>query len=172
MRRVQSPAKSLDRITRQLVTMRSLASAPDDDLHCTAAAISGWCPAEHLDHLAKVSTAILRRLSLDPAPIDTSLNLLGRLVLGLGWIPRGRGKSPKSLAGTRVNGEALRVSIAEMDRAVATIDADSMARIPHPVVPHPRFGGLTPAQALRFVAIHNEHHLRIVADIAAARSAR
>jgi hypothetical protein len=35
---------------------------------------------------------------------------------------------------------------------------------------HPRFGGLTAAQWLCFVDIHQNHHLKIIRDIAKARS--
>jgi hypothetical protein len=34
-----------------------------------------------------------------------------------------------------------------------------------PVVPHPRFGGLTPVQAIKFAVLHNRHHFLIIRDI-------
>jgi hypothetical protein len=45
------------------------------------------------------------------------------------------------------------------------LTAGHLADARGPIVPHPRFGGLRPAQALRFAAVHMDHHLRIIADI-------
>ena len=36
---------------------------------------------------------------------------------------------------------------------------------PTPVFPHPYFGGLSAAQGVRFLGMHNHHHWKIVRDI-------
>lgn len=157
---------SVQQMSTQFARMRALASGPQEQLWLTISNVSAWCPAEHLDHLTKASSSIFRRL-LDggAAPPRHAINLIGRLVLTLGWIPRGRGKTPERLSGTRANCAALLASIDEMESLARQLDPGALTPVRTPVVPHPKFGGLTPAQALRFVAIHNEHHLRIIMDM-------
>lgn len=163
--RVPSVQRSLTEIAIQLELMRLRASSPEADLLRTAPNVSAWCPAQHLDHLARSSTSILKRLTT-PAPAGRGITLVGWLVLRIGWIPRGRGKSPEKLHGTPASSAALLASFDEMERLVKSADAPSLERSRIPVVRHPKFGGLTPSQALRFVSIHNVHHLRIIEDIA------
>ena len=91
--------------------------------------------------------------------------MLGRTILFLGWIPRGRGKSPDRVRGERTTGSLLQTALQEMDTLCGQLAIAKIAGSRVPIVPHPKFGGLTPAQALRFVVVHNEHHLRIIKDI-------
>jgi DinB superfamily len=161
--------RSFEEISAQLSAMRSRASAPEADLLRTVPKVSGWCAAQHLDHLAKVSSSVLRRLTTTGhAPPGRGITFLGRLVLGIGWIPRGRGKSPERLQGTCVAPAELLASLAEMETLMQQVDVARLADSRTPTVGHPKFGGLTPAQALRFISIHNAHHLKILEDIARA----
>ena len=126
--------------------------------------VSKWSPAEHVDHLLKVTGSVLKRVP-SSEDVGNGISLLGRAVLALGWIPRGRGKAPERLAGTRATADELRASVDRVRGHLDAIDAASVDGTRVRNVPHPRFGGLTPAQALRFVSVHNEHHLKIVAEI-------
>ena len=163
---VHSLKKSAAQIAQQFVRMRSLAAAPEEELLLTLPNVSSWCSAEHLDHLTKASSSIFRRLSVaDGVPPSSGINLIGRVVLTVGWIPRGRGKSPERLYGSRANGAALLAAIDEAADLAQRLEPHTLERSSAPVVAHPKFGGLTPSEAMRFVAIHNEHHLRIIADI-------
>lgn len=163
---VHSLRKSIAQIAQQFVRMRSLAAAPEEQLLLTVPGVSSWCSAEHVDHLSKASSSIFRRLSVaDGAPPRNGINLIGRVVLTVGWIPRGRGKSPERLYGLRANGAALLAAIDEADDLAQKLEPQALEQVSAPMVAHPKFGGLTPSEAMRFVAIHNEHHLRIIADI-------
>ena len=164
--------RSFARITSQIAAMRSLIAGSNEQLHCAADGVSGWCPAEHLDHMAKASSSVLRRLAAtDASAPDRGINLVGRVVLAIGRIPRGRGKSPEKLHGTRADAAALMASLDELEGLARSLSPKTLAAVRTPMVLHPKFGGLTPSQALRFVAIHNDHHLRIIADIARAAKA-
>ncbi|HYC87995.1 MAG TPA: DinB family protein [Thermoanaerobaculia bacterium] len=152
----------LARIREQLERIDALCR--DARLFTVNERVSAWSPAEHVDHLLKVTKSILDRLPSDEA-VPRGISLLGRAVLGLRWIPRGRGRTPERLTGKQCTPEELRARLTRVTMAAEGVDTAAVdtARIPN--VPHPRFGGLTPAQALRFVTVHTEHHLKIVRDI-------
>ena len=131
--------------------------------------VSKWSVAEQLDHAIRVCSAILLKV-LEPSEIvPQKLNWIGRLVLLAGYIPRGKGKSPKAFLPVPCSQQQLRQSVGEtralLDRVLAGRSSESSDRI----VRHPLFGGLTAKEALVFANIHTRHHLAIVRDILAAR---
>lgn len=129
--------------------------------------VSRWSPLEHAEHLALADEASLHQLEAaldrDDGPKGT---LVGRLVLLLGWIPRGVGKAPEQ---TRAEG-VDRYEVAERLRAVreriealgGRLDEVAAAR---GRASHPVFRGLTAAQWLKFLSVHHRHHLKIIEDI-------
>ena len=126
--------------------------------------VSRWSPAEHVDHLLKVTKSILDLLASDEV-VPRRISFLGRCVLALRWIPRGLGKAPQRLHGQPATVEELQRRLARVSAALAAVDPAVVDAVHIRNIPHPRFGGLTPAQALRFAAVHGEHHLKIVGDI-------
>ena len=162
-----STARNLDRVRRQLAVMRAHAERAEGQLFATAP-FSAWTPSEHLDHSIKVSASIINRLlQLDAPRGDRGISTVGRIVLALGRIPRGKGKAPERLRGARTTAADLHAGIEKLDGKIALLTAEHLVSARGGVVPHPRFGDLAPAAALRFVAIHNDHHLRIIDDILA-----
>jgi hypothetical protein len=180
-------------ILRQLALMTELARGPEAELAARAPAVSGWSVAEQLEHLVLVDRAVLKSVlrilddphgrSAQPAqpaqPAPPGINLLGRVVLGIGFIPRGRartlppfqpGAAPAAAAGAGVVGIAGIAGIAEIERGMRQLEprlgeleaSGSRSR-------HPLFGGLGGRQWLRFVTVHHHHHLKIVRDIRRAR---
>jgi hypothetical protein len=74
----------------------------------------------------------------------------------------------RSLAATRPQLARMRSLCAgtDFDRRSASVSAWSVgAQLSH--MRHPYFGGLTPAEWLRFIPVHHHHHLKIVRDILA-----
>lgn len=159
-----SASSNLTRLRAQLTQMRTLADSGEPRLFCTAQC-SAWSPAEHLDHTVKVSASIVNRLLQLDAPATPGVSPLGRIILALGRIPRGKGKAPERLRGERVSGTDLHASLAKLEEKIGLLSDAHLAEKRGAIVPHPRFGGLRPAQALRFAAVHNDHHLRIIEDI-------
>jgi hypothetical protein len=150
----------------QLGELRAVAQLPEAQLFTVRQQVSGWSPAEHLDHTVKVAQSVIHRIgdaAAEPSP--RKMSMIGRAVLLFGWIPRGKGKAPERLRGVLCTVEDLEARIARYESALATVTAPTAAAARLPIVPHPRFGGLTPAEAVRFVAVHTRHHLRIVADV-------
>lgn len=159
-----SASRNLDRVRQQLVRIRTLATTGEPRLFTTAQC-SAWCPSEHLDHIVKVSASIVNRLLQMDAPATKGISPLGRIILAVGRIPRGRGNAPKRLRGARISAADLHASVARLEEKLEMLSDVHLAEKRGPIVPHPRFGGLRPAQALRFTAVHNDHHLRIIEDI-------
>jgi DinB superfamily len=160
-----SATRSISRVRTQLARMRELAARPDGELFA-AAPCSGWSPSEHIDHSIRVCASIVLRILDAEAPRgERGLSAAGRIILLLGRIPRGRGKSPERVRGLRQTRDELHASLDKLEGKLALLAADHLEERRGPIVPHPRFGGLIPSQALRFAAIHNDHHLRIVDDI-------
>jgi DinB superfamily len=160
---------SVDRVRRQLQDMRALADSPESALF-TESRCSGWTPAEHMDHLIKVTASIVNRILQSDAPRgETTLSALGRIILAVGRIPRGRGKAPERLRGARVGAAELHAGLTKLEGKLDELTAPHLADTRGAIVPHPRFGGLLPSQAMRFAAVHNDHHLRIIAEILARK---
>ncbi|MBI4605322.1 MAG: DUF1569 domain-containing protein [Planctomycetes bacterium] len=144
-----------------------------------ARGVSEWSAARHLVHLALVNEAAFDHIEalLDgrsgPCKAGGRLTLIGALVLGTGWIPRGKGKAPQRVvppgeARRREADEALRRS---EDRLEALAPHSSRLRSAPGRVHHFVFGDLTAAQWLRMARVHARHHLRIVRYIERAWSA-
>lgn len=143
--------------------MRRIFTEADGDLASRPVPRSAWCAAEHFDHTIKVAHSILTLLAKPGiAAAPTGINLIGRVVLAVGWIPRGRGKSPERLRGAAVTMAELEANLAGLEAVIETVAGRTDAPSHIPIVRHPLFGGLTHNQALRFVAIHTDHHLKIV----------
>jgi DinB superfamily len=179
------------RILRQLALMAELARGPEAELAARAPAVSGWSVAEQLEHLVLVDRSVLksvRRILDDPHGKSTQaaqttqtaapgINLLGRVVLGTGFIPRGRartmppfqpGAAPAAAAagagGVGVVGiEEIEREVRELAPRLGELEAGG-GRSRHPL-----FGELGGRQWLRFVTVHHHHHLKIVRDIRRAR---
>jgi hypothetical protein len=178
-------------LLRQLALMAELARGPEAELAARAPAVSGWSVAEQLEHLVLVDRSVLkgvRRLlddlhgqsarSAQPAPSASAppgINLLGRLVLGSGFIPRGRARTlppfqPGGAAAAAGAGAVGILGIEEIERGMRELEprlgeleaGGGRSR-------HPLFGGLGGRQWLRFVTVHHHHHLKIVRDIRRAR---
>ena len=154
----------LARIREQLERIGALCGDTEERLFKTNERVSAWSPAEHVDHLLKVTKSIIDRLPSEEA-VPRGISFVGRVILALRWIPRGRGRAPEKLTGKRATPSERQARLARVTVAVEAVDAAAVDATRIRNVPHPRFGGLTPAQALRFVTVHTEHHLKIVRDI-------
>jgi len=156
---------SITRIRRQAAQMRRTFSEAGGDLATIPVPKSSWCAAAHFDHMIKVAHSILYVLAKpEIVAAPRGINLLGRIVLVLGWMPRGRAQAPERLRGGAVTVEELQARLTELeamlDRVAGRTDAPTV-----PILRHPTFGGLTREQALRFIIIHTEHHLKIVRTV-------
>jgi len=157
-------------LAAQLDEIGALLDACPLDLR--APRISGWSVGEQLDHATQVLVSGFSLLDAGQEPTrQGEINLTGRILLGLGWLPRGVGKSPKGVLPKDASAETLRERLEELrHRLDALAAAPGRLDDPRPAIQHPYFGVLNPAQGVRFLAVHTRHHLKIVRDIRRAAS--
>lgn len=153
-------------IDRQVGQLTTLIEGGPELLAARAERVSDWTVGQQLEHILLVGAAVPARLTDPDARVSRGINGIGRLLLALGWLPRGVGKAPAGVRPGDPTRESLRAALDGFRRALAALRADP-ALLAHrrPVFPHPYFGGLDPARTLRFLAVHTHHHLKIVRDI-------
>lgn len=153
-------------ILSQIDTLLGIAEEPGEFPEARTR-VSGWSALQHTEHMAQADDGSLHQLEAaltrDGGP---RFKLAGRVVLALGWIPRGAGKAPAASRPEARSREEVAAALHSVrDRIEALGDrlpeiAAARGRASHPV-----FGGLRPAQWLRFLQVHHHHHLKIVAGI-------
>jgi hypothetical protein len=152
-------------LAHQLDRVAALLAEDPDSTPLRASKVSGWSVAEQVDHLLKIVLVQLGRMA-ERRQSRRGINFAGRVVLGIGRIPRGIGRSPDAVRGEPKSRDELRAALAAARERLQGIAADgALCGDPRPLVGHPYFGGLTPREALRFLSIHTDHHLRIVERI-------
>jgi len=128
-----------------------------------APAVSSWSVGEHIHHccLSMIGISKSLRKSTPPAP-RAKPTVARSAVLYFGFIPRGRAQSPSFIVPKpSTPQEELRAMLdqsAELLLMAHSLDRSTWFT-------HPLMGPMQRDQALKFVLVHNRHHLKIVADI-------
>ncbi len=121
----------------------------------------GW----HIDHSIRVIQSIIKRLG-DTSPSDYNppkFNLMRMAIMGTGYIPRGRAKAPKQV---RPQEETFTEEGLLSKWKAAQELVQGMGKLPEKsYFEHPYFGHISRKDAPRFLAIHTNHHLKIIRDI-------
>lgn len=120
---------------------------------------STWTVGEHIEHCLAVNMSMLRGMCDPQRKPGRPLSIWGRLVLWFGWMPRGIAKAPEAVK-PRSGGNPE--SIAKLFRLCESYHQRIETGDNLNGFEHPRFGWLTPAQTLQFLAVHNRHHLKII----------
>lgn len=154
------------RVRRQLDRMIELASDPTRrEQHDPK--ISGWSVALQIEHLVRVLRGVgdgFDKLARGEGDGPASPKPIGRLILFLGWIPRGRAKVPERVQPQGVDAGELAADLAREKRRFDELDLEALDQADG-TLPHPVFGPLTARRWLRFLEVHNHHHLKIVGDV-------
>ena len=168
---VQADSVAIQNALRRMLDMRRW---DDARLYAAVPDVSGWSPAQHLAHLCDATRLILEAIEALEASTDDgatrparSPRLAGRAVLVTGRIPRGRAQAPRGTVPAAVPARAaLHEALEAMSHrvAAAAARAHGFRRVAGARL-HPALGWLGAAQWWRFLRVHDEHHLAIVADI-------
>ncbi len=129
-------------------------------------AVSEWSIGMHVHHCCLAMIGICQSLIVStPPPPRSRFSLVTTLVFLSGRIPRGRGRSPDVVLPRRdVSPAELWTLLDQSERILSEVhDLD-----PRTWFRHFAFGVFDRDKALRFMHIHNRHHLRIISDIVAA----
>ena len=128
-----------------------------------ASADSGWSVGMHVHHCGLAMRAIAGSLIECDEPLPSRrLGPRAALILRMGKLPRGVAKAPDIAmpskdVDARVLQETLDTSDALLDQ-LPPVGERSWFR-------HFALGVLVKRDAVRFMSVHNAHHLKIVADI-------
>jgi len=132
----------------------------------SAAEVSGWCVGQQIQHCCLAMRTIVAGVErTEGQPAKENLSVIGRVIFATGRIPRGRAQAPKSVVVDEAPSEEELIESIEKSRT-AVQELDPNVKTGYFV--HHIFGVLGQARVLRFLEIHNGHHLRIVRDILTA----
>lgn len=168
-----NPVRALTRLASLLQELGAVVDWPDERLYLRVEGVSGWSPAQHVDHALRTLDRVrltvegLQAPATGPAQTGGGPTFAGRVVLTTGWIPRGRGEAPPGVRpDPRPVRHRLRVALGDATQWHERLlpRAAALRRVPGRV-PHPLLGAFTASDWIRFAQVHTRHHLAIIADI-------
>jgi len=157
--------RSREQVLGQLAEMKALLAADD----AVADDVSAWSVHQHVEHLLLANEGMAGMIATGRAlQAPEPKTMLGRVVLMTGFIPRGKGQAPDGTVPEGLSRDDLLALHARAEQAVRALDVEGLTG--DVVGDHPVFGGLTARDWLRFMSVHDHHHLKIVRDIQGPRS--
>ncbi len=126
--------------------------------------VSAWSVGEQLHHTLLVNESILTKIMANESVEGKPTTLIGRIILFLGVIPRGKGKAPKIFVTKQLTEKEVNTLITQQLTTIAILKNIDNTTL-QCSFPHPYFGLLTTKQWLRFIQIHTNHHVKIIRDI-------
>jgi hypothetical protein len=143
---------------------RLRAAIPQRDV--AAPTLSRWTVGMHIEHCAMAMQQIMRQLAdSQPPPPRDRFRWPRTVILLTGRIPRGRARAPESVVPEESPGaarlEELLEACEQQLSATRTLPRGAWFK-------HFALGVLDRDKSLRFLAVHNAHHLRLVGDILGA----
>ena len=148
--------KNLDAIVPELATY-----IPNYNQSNTAIseASVGW----HIEHCLLVIKQITSTVAQsEPKMYRSKFNVKRFIVFLTKTIPRGKAKAPKVvIPSEEITVDSLQESLKHTYGAITYLkDCEALQYFMHPF-----FGQLNKKQTIKFLAIHTEHHLKIIRDI-------
>lgn len=117
----------------------------------------------HIDHTLKVIISIIVSLKeSNPTEYQWKFNFLRTYILFSGIIPRGKGRSPKTVNNlNKIDMNEVQAQLKEARKLISEINT-----LPkNSNFKHPYFGLLNLRPTKLFLLIHTKHHLKIINDI-------
>ncbi|MEZ4917455.1 MAG: hypothetical protein R2836_10785 [Chitinophagales bacterium] len=132
-----------------------------DEINATVSAKTvGW----QLDHILNVVIVINEDIQQsNPSNYKAKFNYIKSLILLTGYIPRGKGKAPKTTRGAEEK-YATDFLAEKLNKAKDAFNA--IEKLPADFYfNHPLFGHMKRDTTKKFLKIHSKHHLKIIEDI-------
>lgn len=149
--------------TKTLENRLQLLESYIPDFEKTNTSISNASVAWHLDHSLKVINAVVKSMeNSDPALYENNFKFIGKILLKIGFFPRGKAKAPKYVKPPEVVLKSdITTQLAEAKQNIKAIqNLDKNAYFKHPL-----FGNTNKFRVVRFLDTHTNHHLKIVKSI-------
>jgi hypothetical protein len=122
----------------------------------------------HLDHSLKIIASISTVLKKsNPADFKPRFSFWKWVILGTGYIPKGRSRSPKPFNQLESIDPASLLPLLEKAK-LATQDLEKLPK--NAYFEHPFFGHIAQKDAIKFINIHSWHHIKIAKEIVAKAS--
>ncbi len=120
---------------------------------------AGW----HIEHSLLTIDSVVEALKRsEPASYKWKFSFPKMLVFTINKIPRGRAQAPPIVQPKEIfSSESLKAHAASTGQKL--LDLEKLQ--PNSFIKHPAFGPLKMKPALKFLAIHTQHHLNIIKDI-------
>lgn len=159
------PEARVERTVRRLLGQVRAFEALLPHRSAIAPSVSRWSVGMHIHHAALVMHGVVdSAFSCREAAPRWSPNLLGRVVLLTGRMPRGRAPAPEATRPSDSPHEGLLLTALH----AATLAVRRLPAAPANVwFRHFALGVLRGRSVSRFLEVHNRHHLRIISDILA-----
>lgn len=119
--------------------------------------------AWHIDHSLKVINNVCATThTSDPTTYNDNFNLLGKVFFTLGFFPRGKAKAPKHVLPpeTITKQDLVQQIILAQSNIAKLNNLDKNAYFIHPL-----FGNINTKRIPKFLAMHTNHHIKIINDI-------
>ncbi len=119
----------------------------------------GW----QVDHALRVIRGVAKQLEdSNPSEFKSKFSFPKFFVMLTKHIPRGKARVPKSVRNENpITEESIREFLEKTKLQVDKIeDLNKNTYFPHPI-----FGHMNKKEAIRFIGIHTEHHLKIIRDM-------
>ena len=119
----------------------------------------GW----QIDHSLRVIRAVGKQLEIsNPNEFKSTFSFGKFIIMTTKHIPRGKAKAPKSVQNeSPITEVSIREFLEKTKEQVLKIN--HLDKNNH--FPHPYFGKMNKKEAIRFIEIHTEHHLKIIRDM-------
>ncbi|WP_375561831.1 DUF1569 domain-containing protein [Bernardetia sp. OM2101] len=119
----------------------------------------GW----QIDHSLRVIRGVSKQLEdSNPSEFKSTFSFMKFIVMTTKRIPRGKAKAPKSVRNEEaITEETIREFLEKTKMQVDKIEGLDK----NSYFPHPYFGNMNKKEAIRFIGIHTEHHLKIIRDM-------
>lgn len=118
----------------------------------------GW----QIEHSLLVISSVIEGIKRSsPATFTWSFRPLKYVIFWKGGIPRGKAKAPKVVMPDTYTSESLKAHVALCKEKIAEIEQLEAGQY----FTHPMFGDLKVKEAIPFLAIHTDHHVKIIRDM-------
>ena len=133
------------------------------EYHICQPAVSGGPVGWHIEHCLLTIDQIIEALKRSsPDQYRPKFNFWKNIVMVTQWIPRGKAKAPKSVRPANESSPELLKQ--HVDTCLCLLkNWESLQKNNH--FPHPYFGSMNTKQAMKFLRIHTNHHLKIIREI-------